>query len=646
MKKFIFSGLALASFASVLMAKEETIMTVNGVDVPISEFEYLYNKNNRQQSESQSIDEYLKMFTLYKLKVEDAKAAGLDTTKQFKLEMLGYRDEIAEPYMTDTVFLNQLIDEQFERSKGEAEAIHIVKLKNPKAPHAPLKILMDSLYTKIKNGEITFEEAARKYSDDEISAKRGGYGGFISVGLFPVEFEEMVFNTPEGEIPPVFETRLGFHIIKGGRKQAARGNMLCNHILKAVSDTASVAEQTRVKNEIDSLYNVLVNNGDNFEILASRSSDDRQTAVKGGQLPVFKAGMMDPVFDSVAFSLKDMEFSRPVRTPFGWHIIRRVEVKQPDSYETLAPAFRSGILKSEDGRTTRMRDHQSENLAKKHNARLYPEVIEELKGYIVENGLDSVFMEKYRKGPDSKRMAYEINGTQYNIADLLDRLYNKKYFDVSIAPARFDDYLSRFWNYILKETEIAWMMENNPQFRNLYNEYYDGSLLYEASINNAWGKASADRKGLEKYFKAHKKDYKWETPKVKCYLVQALNKEVGDNIKSLIAETSEDSIIYAVRKKYGNKATIDKYLMAPGENKIIDYLVFNGPKARSEYGNYNCIFVHNPVMQSQPEELDDVLSQVTSDYQNYLEKEWNAQLLKKYPVVVNKKLLKQLKSKK
>lgn len=107
--------------------------------------------------------------------------------------------------------------------------------------------------------------------------------------------------------------------------------------------------------------------------------------------------------------------------------------------------------------------------------------------------------------------------------------------------------------------------------------------------------------------------------------------------------TGKDSLVNTVRKYYGGSSTINLYLMAKGENKMVDYLVFDGPKARSEYSNYKCLYAYDVKIIDEPECVDDVLGSVTSDYQNHLENIWITELRGKYPVKINKKVLKKVK---
>lgn len=109
--KILIGVCASAACGLAWAAKDPVIMTVNGVDVPRSEFEYLYRKNSQQQLEPQTLEEYAETFKVYKLKVADARAEGLDTTASFRREMSQYRRDLAAPYVTDSVYINSLVDD-------------------------------------------------------------------------------------------------------------------------------------------------------------------------------------------------------------------------------------------------------------------------------------------------------------------------------------------------------------------------------------------------------------------------------------------------------------------------------------------------------------------------------------------------------
>lgn len=98
MKKGLISLSVLLGSAILAQAKgpaDPVLMTVGGKPVTLSEFEYLYHKNNAQQSTPQDIEEYLKLFIPYRQKVAAAEDMGLDKTEAFAKEFDTYRRDLA-----------------------------------------------------------------------------------------------------------------------------------------------------------------------------------------------------------------------------------------------------------------------------------------------------------------------------------------------------------------------------------------------------------------------------------------------------------------------------------------------------------------------------------------------------------------------
>ncbi|MDE6510999.1 MAG: peptidylprolyl isomerase, partial [Muribaculaceae bacterium] len=332
------------------MAKDEVVMTVNGIDVPRSEFEYLYHKNQQQQVDPQSLSEYAEMFKVYKLKVADALAQRLDTAATFQREMDQYRADLAAPYMTDSIFLNSLVKEVYDLSRQEAEAYHIMLAKgNSPEEEAASRQKADSLHTVLVNGG-DFGQLAAQYSVDRASSATGGRMGYIVAGRFPYAFEKAAFTLSPGEISEVVESPQGWHILKGGNKRPARGTVLVEHIMKMVPPTATAEQQAAAKASIDSIYNVVVANPAIFEDLARELSDDKGSGRQGGKLSWFGAGMMVEPFDSAAFAIQVDEISRPVRSQYGWHVIRKLDAKGPASLAEMKPGILKRVANPQDER--------------------------------------------------------------------------------------------------------------------------------------------------------------------------------------------------------------------------------------------------------------------------------------------------------
>lgn len=231
----MITGAFLMGFPS-MEAKDNkgVIMTVDGEEVPTSEFLYLFEKNKNQQAEPQTLDEYLTLFEIYRLKVAEAKQEGVDTTANFQDEIREYRRELLEPYIQDTIFLNNLVEIAAERGKMEVESSHImiIRTHNEEKDRKNVEML-DSLRQELLNG-ADFIEIAKKYSQDKFSSDKGGYLGFTPAGTFPYGFETAEYETPEGEISDIVESHVGWHLIKSGARRPVEDSVRLNRPLSEI----------------------------------------------------------------------------------------------------------------------------------------------------------------------------------------------------------------------------------------------------------------------------------------------------------------------------------------------------------------------------------------------------------------------------
>ena len=169
--------------------------------------------------------------------------------------------------------------------------------------------------------------------------------GFIPVGRLPYTFEDAAYNTKAGEISPVVETPFGFHIVKVNARRPARGQVLAQHILK-LTQGLSEEDAAKKKAEIDSIGALLAAGAD-FEEIAKKESEDPGSQRNGGRLNWFGAGQMVPEFEEAAFSLQNGEVSAPFKTSYGYHIVKRLDWKPVDSFETMEPMIKNVIQRDE-----------------------------------------------------------------------------------------------------------------------------------------------------------------------------------------------------------------------------------------------------------------------------------------------------------
>ena len=230
MKKLLFAlCTATASLTATAQSDDPIVMTVNGVDVPRSEFEYSYNKNNTDLViDQKSLDEYVELYVNYKLKVAAALDARLDTMASFQKEVADYRAQQAEEYLIDSAFIEEQAWLTYKSTVDEIgpdglfQAAHIlVRLSQQASPaeQAKAKQRIDSIYVALKNG-ADFAETAKTLSEDPGSARDGGMLPWLYKGQLLKEFETVALAMQPGEMSEPVLSPVGYHIIyMSGRKE-------------------------------------------------------------------------------------------------------------------------------------------------------------------------------------------------------------------------------------------------------------------------------------------------------------------------------------------------------------------------------------------------------------------------------------------
>lgn len=464
---FAFALLAVSASAQ----QDPVVMTVNGVDVPRSEFEYSFNKNNSDGViDKKSVDEYVDLFVNYKLKVAAAMDEKLDTLSSFKQEFAMYRDQQVRP-------------------------------------------------TLVTDAEVLAE--ARKAYD----------------------------RTKEAIGP--------------------RGLILPAHIFLRLSTKATAQEQEKVRQRADSVWRALKAGAD-FAELAGKVSQMSRTASRGGTIGWMQPNQTYPEFEDAAYALQPGEFSQPVLTPDGYHIILMKERKQLEPFE-------------------------------------------QLKDMIVRS--------------------FEQQGIRNAIAD-------------QKVGQLVDDSQGKLTKDQLMSKRADSLAAVDPEARYLIQEYHDGLLLYEISNRQVWERAAKDEAGLKAWFDTHKKNYSWSEPHYKGIAYHVKDKADVKAVKKCLKGLPFEQWAEVLRTTFNPdtivRIRVEKGLFKPGDNGTIDRMVFKvrNTKTDAANANYPIEAVYGKKLKKRPEDYTDVRSQVVADYQDYLEKEWIASLRRRYPVKINKEVLK------
>lgn len=644
-KKFFTAALigsAILAFAGG--KKDPVLMTIDGKDVKLSEFEYLYHKNNSQQQSPITFDEYVDMFVDYKLKVADAHAQGVDTTAKFVAEYRKFSDDLALPYLRDTATYERLVYEAYDRMGSERQVAHIMLPRDEKGSDNAARL--DSIRNLITSGQISFEDAARQYSVDTPTGRRGGLMGWIKQGSVPFRFEEAAYNTEIGQISDVVNSGFGFHLVKVLASRPDVGEVKASHILRLTRDK-SPEEVAAQKALIDSIYQ-LAASGANFADLAKRFSEDPGSARTGGDLGWFGRDRMVAEFDSTAFAMDKGEISKPFATSYGYHIIYKTDVR---GGEAMSVAEARPIIERQmenDNRHYMPIDVTLERLAKLSNSQVNPDLADEVNKYAAKMGFTSCDSATCEKMKDCPVKAFTVNGKTTTVGELIKKSKLVPGEDISDLGRIVNGKANGIFHGEMMEYGREYLYENNPDYRNLANEYRDGILLFEVANNKVWERATKDPDGLNAYFNAHKDKYKWDSPRFKSYIIFTTNDSINNLVRAYTdqldpADITPSQFSKDMRDKFGTNVRVERVIAAKGENAITDFLAFGGEKPDLKNSRWSNFYAFGNKILSEPEEAGDVRGAVVSDYQAQLEKEWLDQLHKTFKVKINKKVLKQAK---
>ena len=222
--KILFAAWLLSALSATAQTNDPIIMTINGENVTRSEFEYSYNKNNTEGViDKKSVKDYIPLFIDYKLKVDAAKAAKLDTLTSFKKEFLGYRDQQVRPSFINDADVEaearkiyRETQQRIDSTGGLIKPAHILfmaRQRDPQAKWDEAQQRADSVYNVLLHGG-NFAELAKNYSQDPGSAKKGGELGWLQKGALVKEFEDAAYSMKKGDISKPVKTPFGYHIIK------------------------------------------------------------------------------------------------------------------------------------------------------------------------------------------------------------------------------------------------------------------------------------------------------------------------------------------------------------------------------------------------------------------------------------------------
>lgn len=636
-RQFLLAGIISISGLSFAQTSE-VLFTIDNKPFYTDEFIRVYNKNlDLVKDESQKdLNNYLDLYLAYKLKVIKAYELDLDKDSRYINELKSYRTQLAKEYLTDKKVTDELINEAYQRSLKEVKASHILFLVDENAlPQDTLKVYQKvlSVRNRILKGE-DFKILAEQFSEDPSAKENKGELGYFSAFRMVYPFETGAYTTKVGEVSKPIRSKFGYHLIQVTDIRDNRGDVIVGHIMLSKSeDTAKNQENA---NKIKDIYQKL-QQGEKFEDLAKQFSDDKTTSDQGGKLARISSGQLNSVvFEDAVFSLKNTEdYTKPVETEFGWHIIKLFEKFPVKSFEEAKAEIENNIKRDERSR-------------------------------LIEASMNHKLEAKYKPTTNDKLMSKIValvdNG--YYTGEFLlpenTELYNKTVLTLgtkNISGVEFLNYIKKQQNRMqrvepleklkkeLSENFItsslnAYYDENLekefPEFNYVMQEYKEGLLLFDLMEKEIWQKAQTDTLGLEAFYQKNKDNYKWNQ-RIDAIVASSVKAEFVEKAQKLFKKKKTvDYIKKQLNKDAVVNIMIDQGYFEQGSSGLPkDYKLSKGVSDIYKEGNYYYVVLGQKIVPSSTKSLEEARGRVVSDYQQYLEEHWLDTLKKEFTYKVD-----------
>lgn len=659
-------------------AKDPVVMTIDGAPVYLSEFVYIYTKNNPCVSyEKEDLNAYMELFINYKLKVKEAERLGYDTIPKLKNELAQYRNQLSLPYMIDKEQNEALIREAYDRTINEIRASHImVRLKpdaSPKDSLAAYEKIM-SIRKRLEAGE-DFATIASSVSEDPSAAFNGGDLGYFHALIMVYPFEDAAYNLNVGELSMPVRTNFGYHIIKLTDKRPAKGKMVASHIMIMTDKNMNKDQLQKAEQKINDIYKML-EEGTPFEELAGKYSEDQSSKGKGGRLPEFGAGTKQrwvPEFEDAAFALtEDGQYSKPVKTMYGWHIIKRISFTPLGTYESMYRELKLKVerdMRAESTKASFVNKLKTEYSFSDNSQKLLPMFYNTIGPEIFDGnwkGLES--KEKHHMGLCS------FADVTLTVEDFENYLINTQ---TKGRAEEMELYIKRKYDLFVKDELLKYedskLEQKYPEFKSLMQEYRDGILVFDVMQNEVWNKASKDTAGIRAYYNAHQNDFMYPV-RYKGDLYRCMNKETAEKvveylnsdtmdyakIQTAINTTSELTLM--IKRNTFNSETTDwfkiekpskasadvggdpcKKVAAPKPAKIRKFKM--GVNKIFVFRDEYYVFDVEEILAPRVREFSEAKGLVTAAYQAEVEQKWLQELRARFKYVVDYNVLYSLSSK-
>jgi peptidyl-prolyl cis-trans isomerase SurA len=557
--------MVVSSFLFILSActpEHSKIVVAEFDDIPVTmgEFENAYSKNlgGPEAVKNDSIEalkKFLDLYVDYKIKLRDAFVRGYTADPDLQKEIADYKANIGSTLYLENYLYEPGMKKLYDRRKWELRASHIFLVPDSSRNQEQCIEFAKQLIDSIKAGK-DFAVLAKKYSKDVYSKDKGGDVYYFTAGQTSSSaLEDACYNTPVGQVyPEPVNSGFGIHVIKVTDKNERIPSIRAEHILiskrdstgKPITDTLKAFEKiTEIKKRID--------DGEKFEDLAQKYSEDKGSALAKGDLGYFGRGKMVKEFDEVAFKLAKNEVSPIIKTQYGYHIIKVLDRKAIGTYDEEKKELREIFKRSEykKGIQDLVAKLEPEFGFMKNETSL-PKIILRL---------DTLKVGPAYWGSDLQKEIgnlelFKMNNRVFTTDSLISFMQKKNLsVGVKMLPKVLMNAYDQFEvQSVINEKGLTYDKENK-EFANLMEEYANGVYLFKILEKEVWSKINVDSNSIESSWEKNKENYRWKD-RVEFKEIFVKNDSIANSIYQKIQSgQSFDSLATAFNQRKLGKNT-------------------------------------------------------------------------------------------
>jgi peptidyl-prolyl cis-trans isomerase SurA len=480
-----------------------------------------------------------------------------------------------------------------------------------------------------------FSALAANYSDDPSAKVNKGDLGYFTGLQMVQQFEEAAYTLPVGSISDPILTDFGYHIIQVSGRQANPGEVQVSHILVRF-DSENPSQEENARRKISDIYAEIQKESTIWEEIVQTYSEDFGTKSAGGVLPWFGVGTMIPEFEVAGFSLTEIgEVSPPIKTAYGYHILRLEGKRGLQPYEEVEQSIRSKIL-----RNSKTGMIQSQVVAIQKSRFGFQE--NELGISTVAGAVSATDILSFGAAIQEKKLGgtelFKVNTSSYTAGDLVNFMQTKEMTPKGIGTF-FELWLDKFTEATLAKTEEVDLEKNNKAYQMLLKEYRDGILLFSLTNQEVWQKGLNDSLGQQAFFEKNTQKYQWKG-RVQAYLTKVNDASKLENARKFLQNKGFDTDSFAAfeadyRSNYPDAYATESGTFEYEAHPILSKVDLNTPYQELVIEGTSYVLVVGKVYPPGPRKFEEARGLIIRDYQEFLDQALTKRLKEKYPIQIN-----------